>query len=127
MLFKPEHIAAIRTGAKTATRRNWDENYGRPNPGAHMATTEMLVSHENCGCYIVVTDVYQQPLGEMTEEDAHKEGDYSLEEFREVWEKINGDGSWDPELVVDVVEFEYGGRSKEAAEEKAREMEVVDA
>ncbi len=40
----------------------------------------------------------------MTEEDAKKEGGYSLKEFKEVWRDING--AWDPELEVWVVEFE---------------------
>jgi hypothetical protein len=31
------------------------------------------------------------------------------EDFRRAWENINGDGSFDPEQVVDVFEFECVG------------------
>jgi hypothetical protein len=125
MLFKPRHIDAIRQGVKTATRRDWADGYARPNPGVHMATTEMFATDEACDCYIIVERVYRQPLGEMTEEDGRKEGGYGLADFREAWEQINGPGAWDPEMVVDVVEFTYGGRTREEAEEKARELGVT--
>lgn len=111
LLFKPRHIEAIRDGVKTATRRDWAENYPRPSEGdIRMAVTEMFTSDAECDCYIRVTDIYQEPLGEMTQEDARKEGGYDLAGFREAWETINGE--WDPDLVVDVVEFEYVGRSR---------------
>lgn len=119
MLFQEEHIGQIREGEKTATRRDWAENYNRPSEGSiRMASTKMFQKDANCDCYIRVTDVYQEPLGEMTEEDATKEGGYSLEEFREVWKEINGE--WDPELVVDVVEFEYVGLTRPEHQEKLR-------
>lgn len=106
ILFKDRHIDAIRNGTKTATRRDWADNYARPSPGdIRMAVTEMFTPEEECDCFIRVTDVYQQPLGEMTEEDAQKEGGYEMADFIEAWEEINGE--WDPDLEVDVVEFEY--------------------
>lgn len=52
---------------------------------------------------IKVEALYKQPLREMDYVDALKEGYESLEEFKEIWIKINGD--WNPEQVVDVVEF----------------------
>lgn len=124
MLFEDQHITAIRQGVKTATRRDWDENYNRPTPGVHIAATHLFTSEDEADCYIVVTDVYREPLGDMTHEDARKEGGYDLDDFREAWERINGDDAWDPEQVVDVVEFEYGGRTREEAEAKARELGV---
>jgi hypothetical protein len=112
-LFKPRHIDAIRDGTKTATRRDWADNHPRPSEDdIRMAVTEMFTSDEECDCYIRVTDVYQEPLGEMNHEDARKEGGYDMAGFREAWKQINGD--WDPELVVDVVEFEYVGRERPA-------------
>ena len=107
MLFQPEHIDQIRTGEKTATRRDWD----RPQAVAgnvYQATTDMFVSHDECDCYIRATDVYQQPLGEMSERDAQLEGGYSLAEFRDLWRDLNG--AWDPDALVTVVEFDYAGR-----------------
>jgi hypothetical protein len=58
-----------------------------------------------------VVDVYEQPLGEMNETDAQREGGYTLAEFKETWEAINGEDSWDDSKEVWVVEFEYAGNS----------------
>lgn len=114
MLFQDDHIAAIREGRKTATRRDWDDGYNaRPSPGdVRMATTHLFESDDECDCYIRVLDVYQEPLGDMDQEDARKEGGYSLDDFREAWAEINDE--WDPDQVVDVVEFEYVGRKRPA-------------
>lgn len=94
------------------TRREWDENQVTPEK-TYRATRGgnveqgMFVPREECDCFIRVIDVYEQLLGEMTEEDAVREGGYTLDEFREKWEEIN-DG-WDPEQLVWVVEIEYAG------------------
>jgi len=111
MLFKPRHIPLIRDGEKTATRRDWDENYAGPNVGSVVAaTTGLFVDDEEADCYIRITDRYQERLGEINQEDARKEGGYTVQDFRDAWIDING--SWDPEQTVDVVEFEYVGRER---------------
>lgn len=114
MLFKDYHIPQIRAGEKTVTRREWDEGYSGPNAGSVVAaTTELFVSDEDADCYIRIEDVYEQPLGAMTDADAQREGDYAnLAEFREGYERVYGDGAWDPEKVVTVVEFEYVGPTR---------------
>lgn len=114
MLFKPYHIPMIRSGSKTVTRREWAENYSRPNEGSvQIASDEMFKSDEEADCYIRILDVYDQALGEMSDEDAQMEGDYeSLEEFKEGYAKVYGDDAWDPEKEVAVVEFEYVGRER---------------
>lgn len=125
MLFKPRHIEKIRNGTKTATRRDWKDGHARPNVGAiHMAQTEMFTSIEECDCFIRIDDVYEERLGDMTAEDARKEGGYTLDDFREAWEQINGEGSFDPDQVVDVVEFTYVGREHP---EQSDKQEAVDA
>jgi uncharacterized protein YhfF len=111
LLFKDRHIPLIREGTKTATRRDWDEEYPRPDEGSvRGAVTEMFTPREEIDCWIRILDVYQEPLGEMDHDDARKEGGYNLEDFEEAWRQINGD--YDPEQVVDVVEFAYVGRSR---------------
>lgn len=122
MIHKPYHTPHIRTGSKTVTRRNWKPGYGPRIGSVQMVkTADMLpedadppsplfVSHEDCDCYVQVMDKYRQPLGEMTDEDAQKEGPYeTVDEFKSGWERINGEGSWDPDHVVTVVEYEYVG------------------
>lgn len=120
MLFKEYHIPMIRSGSKWATRREWAENYAGPSVGTVVAaTTELFVSDDEADCYIQIVNRYEQPLGEMSDENARAEGDYEdLEEFREGYEKVYGEGSWDPEKVVEVVEFEYVGKSRPDEQKK---------
>ena len=54
--------------------------------------------------FIRVNAVYQQHLGDMTEADAKKEGGYTLEEFKKVFETVTK-STWDDDLIVWVVEF----------------------
>lgn len=114
MLFKDYHIPQIRSGSKTVTRREWDENYNSPRVGSvQIASAEMFTSDEDADCYIRILDVYEQPLGAMTDQDARQEGDYdTLGEFIEGYADVYGEGAWDPEKVVTVVEFEYVGRNR---------------
>lgn len=125
MLFKEYHIPQIRSGEKTVTRREWAQNYAGPSVGTVVAaTTELFVSDDEADCYIEIVDRYEQPLGEMGNEDARAEGDYDdLEEFIDGYERVYGDGAWDPEKVVDVVEFEYVGRERPGKMKQA-ELEV---
>ncbi|PSP88627.1 ASCH domain-containing protein [Halobacteriales archaeon QS_4_69_34] len=113
LLFQPKHIESIRAGEKTATRRDWAEGHNRPAVGSiQMAVRELFTSDAACDCYIEIEAVYRQSLGAMDEADARAEGGYTLAEFRDAWQEINGDGAWDENLVVDVVEFRYVGRSR---------------
>lgn len=104
----------IRNGEKTVTRREWSKNYARPNAGSiQIASTEMFTKDEDADCYIRIRDVYDQPLAAMTDEDAQQEGDYeTLEEFRDGYEDVYGEGAWEPAKIVAVVEFEYVGRER---------------
>lgn len=115
MLFKDKHIELIRSGEKTVTRRVWKPNYPRPIPGnVYPAVTDFFTPREETDCWVQVPDDYergyQERLGEMTDEDAQREGDYAtVEEFKnEGWIPLYGE--WDPELLVDVVPLNYVGR-----------------
>lgn len=104
MLFKPHHIDMIRQGTKTATRRRWKTTHavaGRIHP----VQVKMYQPKSECP-KIKILKVYKQPLGEMTEEDAMKEGGYTLKGFEEIWRDISG-VPLDPLEVVYVVEFEH--------------------
>lgn len=112
VLFQDYHIPQIRGGSKTETRREW----GTPQVtvgGVYIAATELFTSHEEADCYIHVTDLSREFLGDMTDADAQAEGDYeTVDEFREAYEAIYGAGSWDPHKRVYAVTFEYVGRSR---------------
>ena len=118
MLFKPYHIEMIRNGEKTVTRREWDDNYHGPNVGTAVAAkTDLFAPDDECDCYIRITGKREEALGDITEESARREGEYAdIEEFREGYEEVYGDGAWDPEKVVTVVEFEYVGRQRPSEE-----------
>ena len=51
-----------------------------------------------------VTDVIRKRLGEMTEEDAREEGDYTLAEFRDLWRRSYG--GWNPDELVTIIRFQ---------------------
>jgi len=97
MIFQRGHVALILEGKKTATRRlcgRWRVGSSQP------VATEFF---QKPLAWVKILRKYRQPLGAMTEEDARKEGGYTLEEFRRVWEDLNG--AWDPQLEVWVYEF----------------------
>lgn len=100
ILFHPEHVQPILDGLKVKTRRlgkkRWNVN------SVHRAKTEML--SKDYFALLQILTVHQEPLGAMTEKDAWDEGGYTLLEYKDKWEQING--PWDPELVVWVVQFE---------------------
>jgi len=56
-----------------------------------------------------VRDILRKRLGDFTDDDAKREGGYSLEQFKRLWEETYGEGSWDPDERVDVVRFEVVG------------------
>jgi ParB family chromosome partitioning protein len=62
--------------------------------------------HEPRIADIRIKDILRKRLGDFTDEDAKREGESNLEQFKKKWQKINGRGSWDPNLRVDVVRFE---------------------
>ncbi len=100
LLFRKSHKATILAGVKTATRRNWETRRARPG-AVHQCRLQLFGEPF---AHVLVDDVYRQPLGDMTEEDALREGGYSLDAFRALWLEMND--AWDPELVVWVVEFQ---------------------
>jgi ParB/RepB/Spo0J family partition protein len=50
-----------------------------------------------------VTDVYRKKLGNFDEEDARREGGYTLEEFKQVWKELHGE--WNPNESVYIIRF----------------------
>ena len=106
MLFKPEHIKMIKAGKKTVTRRLWKKPHAKTG-GVYPVQVTMFQPKIECPL-IQATGVYQQRLGDMTEEDADKEGGYTLKEFKQVFEDITKT-VWEDDLVVWVVEFRIEG------------------
>lgn len=119
LLFKERHVPMIRRGIKTATRREWKDTKARPNVGAvHIAATSRYTRREEAAAYIEIEDVYEEPLGDMTDEDYDAEGGYSEATFKDIWRELHG--GYDPADVVDVVEFRYVTSPRELALGRAK-------
>lgn len=105
MLFKKEHIKQILADEKTQTRRTGKRRYkvGHRYRLQHSWFEWTLIE-------ILITRRFRQRLGDITPEQALKEGYSSVEGFRRVWREIHG--SWDPELVVTVYEFKLCGEKQ---------------
>jgi hypothetical protein len=99
MMFKRELLDLVISGKKTQTRR-LHKNLLKEKQKYVIKRNW----YKNTEYYIQIKKVYPQRLGDDSEEDAHKEGFGSLEEFRDAWIRING--VWDPEIVVTVYKFE---------------------
>lgn len=102
LLFKKPYIKQIIDGEKTTTRR-----VSRPMVKVGGVYHIRFDFFNHLPDRIMVKCLYQERLGEMTSEDAFKEGASSLDEFREEWTELYD--SWDDQQLVWVVEFEYIG------------------
>ncbi len=74
----------------------------------HLAKTEML--SKQFFASIRVLEVYQERLGDMTEQDAWEEGGYTLDEYKETFQRIYG--FWDDNRIVWAVKFEIIDKRK---------------
>lgn len=50
-----------------------------------------------------ITGVYRKRLGDFDDEDAKREGGYTLDQFKEVWISLHGE--WNPNESVNVIRF----------------------
>ncbi len=101
MLFKKKHIELILAG-KTQTRRLPGKSASYQVGRVYAIKDSWFSKAEG---YILITRKFHQKLGDISLEDAKKEGYNSLEEFRRAWEEIHGKGSWNPKQVATVYEF----------------------
>ena len=97
MLFPRKVRDKILAGKKTQTRRI--RRFRKERYALRSIYTERA---EECP-WIIITRKFRQRLGDVTEEDAQKEGFANLEEFKREWERLNG--RWNPDRVVWVYEF----------------------
>ena len=109
MIFKRYHIAMIRDGSKIHTRRLWQKPRVKVG-NTYCARVNYHQPRRECPLF-VVQDLYQQRLGDMTEEDAWKEGRYTLAQFKGVWKEING--TWDDNQVPWVIVIKYVGEGSQ--------------
>lgn len=93
--FSKRHADSITGRRKTQTSRKSKDP--RLVPGV---TVRAQITHF---ADLEVEDTYRKRLGDFDEEDAKREGGYTLEEFKEVWKDLHG--QWNPDEVVYVIRF----------------------
>ena len=99
LIFKKHHLKMVIAGTKTMTRRV----HKRPLKAGRVYQLKRDWYHM-IDERIKILRVFQERLGDITEEDARKEGGYTIEEFKDVWRDITK--AWTPDMEVTVYEFE---------------------
>jgi ParB family chromosome partitioning protein len=93
--FPTDHAELIRSGDKIQTSRKDVDR--RIKEGVVVEAYTKFAD-------LKVTQIEKKRLGNFTEEDAQREGGYTLEEFQEIWKKRHG--YWDPDERVYTIQFE---------------------
>lgn len=88
----------ILDGVKIQTTRR-----GIPDPEIKVGAKIHAAIWEPHFAGLIVTLIERKRLGDFTEEDAKREGGYTLEQFKEVWKSIHGE--WDGNELVYVIHF----------------------
>ena len=98
-LFKRSLIPLILSGQKTQTRRAHKRRWII----GHTYKIKDPYLSKGIGT-IKITRSFKQRLGDISEQDAQKEGFKDRTEFMQAWIKINK-GAWNPDTIVTVYEF----------------------
>jgi len=92
--FSLAHARKIAAGEKTQTSRR--------RPTNAVVGEDVALAVTSCATLRIVR-IESKRLGDFTEEDAQREGGYTLPEFRCAW--VDMHGSWDTNQEVEVVHF----------------------
>src|SRR5699024_4010272 len=92
MITREDMVNKVKEGDKTAIRRQ-------------KRFADVGDTFELAGSTYEITNVYQQQLKDVTEEDAQKEGFADLEAYKESITSIHEEAVWMPKLTVWVHEF----------------------
>lgn len=99
MNFSAEDKEVLVNGLKTQTSRT-----DAPDPKIKTGATVCATIYEPSIAQLRITSVERKKLRYFTEEDASKEGGYTLTEFKKRWRKTHGD--WDEDQLVYIIRFE---------------------
>ena len=86
-------------GLKTQTSRT-----GMPDPKIKAGAIVQAAIWEPHVMDLRITSIERKKLKYFDEEDAKREGGYSIEQFKKIWKKSHGD--WDENQLVYVIHFE---------------------
>lgn len=104
MIFRPELAKLIKQGKKSQTRRMIDSRTCRYRPGKAYALQPGR--GKSAIGRITVTDVREERLGDISFQDARREGFRTTGDFFDYWQSLHG--SVDLDLRVWVISFEPG-------------------
>ena len=99
MQFSASDKELLLEGTKTQT-----STIDAPDPNIKTGATVRATIWEPHIANLKITSVERKKLRYFDEEDAKREGGYTLEEFRKRWKRANGE--WDENQLVYVVHFE---------------------
>jgi len=97
--FRLDHMEPILKDIKTQTSRK-----GIPDPKVKVGAIVHASVWQPHFADLRVLSIERKKLGEFTEEDAKREGGYTLNEFKSVWKDIHGE--WDDNESVVIIHFE---------------------
>lgn len=106
ILFKPESKAKILAGKKWQTRKLWARPRAREG-AEHLIYLRPPMTGEKPFARILVTRVWRQRLGEMTDGEAEAEGYEDRGAFLEQFSRINGRKLRGPLEDVEVYAVEF--------------------
>ncbi len=95
--FRFSHMQPILDGIKTQTSRKSIDS--KIQEGAVIRANLWQPAFAE----LIVKKIEKKKLGDFTEEDAEREGGYTLEEFKQVWKNIHG--NWNPNETVNTIQF----------------------
>jgi ParB/RepB/Spo0J family partition protein len=96
--FRLSHMNPILDGTKTQTSRK-----GLPDPKVKVGAIIHAAVWEPKFANLLITAIERKRLGDFTEEDAKREGGYTLEEFKKVWKNLHRE--WKETEFVYVIKF----------------------
>ena len=122
MLFKRTLLEKIIAGEKTVTRRPTERKPGRRRyeVGEKVGVRNGYYKPRD---FIIITKRFRQKIGDMTDEDARKEGLKDLAEFKEIWKKCYG--KWTPSKVVYVYEFKLATEDSANTDKHVLQAELL--
>ena len=97
-IFKRNHLRKVLAQEKTQTRRTHKYTW---TIGKTYAIRDRWFSKPQG--HITVTRKFRQRLGDISPEDAKKEGFNCIEDFKQEWIKLYG--NWNPDQIVICYEF----------------------
>lgn len=98
MPFRLNHLQPILNGVKVQTSRSGIDPRVKEGAVVHASVWQPHFAN------LRIINVERKRLKHFDEEDAKREGGYTLKEFKRVWKKIHGE--WDGDQFVYVIHFE---------------------